>query len=1356
MILKQTSFNTVGAVAGGTVLTADTGFSFITDTVNKYGTGSLVDGSLYCNSGESISTAGYCSDAAVGTVSVGGTTQVIRFTFWFTAAPATEATFLTIYQGYTSAVSAICSLGLTGARKIRMTNATILGTQQGLSATTLAVNTPYTVELRVNVANDTQTLRIYTTDLQSATPVEEITGATNTTSTQIDTVRIGRINGVTWTGGFRWDDYKRLDDWYAAPGANFPWEEHFNGTLASNVVTNANISLVTGTAPVVASSGLAGPHKDQKMCSFSSNSSQFRSIQATDLAASTSGAPLPIDTWERFYFRPAANPPPGRYQAFWKTGGSNAVQEFKPLIYGVLPRQVANLNGNAAHMGGVVADVNWSTLQTTNGGAIQTGSADFGEILTGLASGVPVRIRIHCGDNAPTWAKNLGGGPLNMHDANIGSSLYTCPKWWDATFLAAFDDFMTKMAVAVIPSGPYAGQTLEQCPAVRQVAVHPATTEYAEPLLRGIGPTTVAVGGPNNGLTIRQILVAAGIDTSTMAGSVATSIPANDTAAILHPSVITSGGKSRWYNYGWRTTRWYIPFNPYQAVTTSGGNTTDPLNWTKTAMDTISARMGEHVVLANNSYRAPMSELGGTYEEVYTNLALATGSPVSFQSATAANLEDAYRALAGKSGASTAECIGAAVDAALGITTESTDTLNVLTFDAGSGVTANRGDSVELPSQWNSAGVTNTQLDTWNNFAKARAPAEIDYTLTFSEYTPGRFSVQLWNGSPNWNDEVLNIADELVNLDINQWSRFGIKYTYDPPNASKLVVRIFHGESVHSDTGPTGVLNATGGTAANGGYRLRNIGQWSQVTGDSRVAVYFDEWKSSILGSVGPLDSGDQQVQFVNQWRFSEWYNNAGTMTERPLTLVGSVTTAPTTEALNIGETTVTGTTTTGLRFSGDPGVGNIYCGWNTQGVNWTQHTEERARLEAANVPGIGNVVCKEGFYRIFEALRNISQYPEGVDSWTEMDNAAPNVDIISVSFDPEADGGESVITTRMNQIVNGTFDPFFNKLAQKIKNYWNNYGTVVHFNYANEPDSQGNSGWWKDLTRLRVARQAARYAHFYLLAQGCPRESFEVTSSTLFNATAYSHGTRWRGAGNFAVDGANDANNRQDGINQYHPDWKGTITTAGGFWTGAWNPNPADFYRDGEVDPWGYGSGPIIRTWSANSYCPHENLVGYVDSVGSKWTLDFYRRHKFSTHDGTYANSHGGGWQKFFRALYGPQGLPIHLAEWGYSVYQRSPGAYTLNPALRTSDIQESVNHAATMMDDLANENVYAFSKWRQNTGTTDGSDIWAFGYRNDGVGNPIVDPEPGNMYRKQVAAMFANARAIEPFRGPNPKPLP
>ena len=1348
MILSQASFNTAGKVAGNVVAPADTIFSWIQGTA-LYGANSLTDNSLYCNLGENVSTIGYVAEAGTGVVSAGGRKQVLKFSFWFTNLPAVQVTIAQVFQGYQPSFAATpATMALDGTGKLKIYSGTASGALQDTSTMTLAINTAYTLEWMVNTTLNTQELRIYTTSSQSASPVETMTGVT-AAATSIDTVRVGRMNGVTWTSGFRLDDYKRLDDWWAAPAANFPWDEHFNGTLASNIVTNTNISSVTGTAPVVASSGLSGPHKDQKMCSFSSNSSQFRYLEANDLDPYTSGT----ETWERFYFRPSTTPPTGKYQAFWRTGGAVTSETLKPLIYGPMPRQFSHLNGNT-HMGGIVADVNWSGLQTTNGGAIATGGTEFAEILNCLATGLPVRIRIHGGDVAPTWAKNLGTGPLNLHTVDDGSVLYTCPKWWESAFLTAFDDFMTKMAAAVIPSGPYAGQTLEQCPAIRQVAVNPATTEYAEPFIRGFGSGTTAIGGPNDGLNIRQILDAAGLDNTTYSGGNPTAVPANDTAAILHPSAITTGGKSRWYNYGWKTTRWYIPFNPYQTIRSdTGALSTDPLNWTLTAMQTISSRMGNQAVLANNSYRAPMSDLGATYEEMYENLNLTTGSSLSYQTASSATIGDVYRALPGKSAATDKEALTAAVEAALGIITEADDPLNILTMAT---VTANRADSVELPSLWSSAGITNTQLDTWRLFAEARAPASTDYTLTFSEYAPGKFSVQLWDGEPNWTDEILNIADEIVNLDVNQWSRFGIKYTYNPPTASQLTVRVFHGESVHADTGPTGTMNATGSTAANGGYRLRNIGQWSQLTTDSRVAVYFDEWKASVLGSVGPIDSADQQVPFINQWRFSEWYNNAGTMMERPLTLVGAVTTAPATEAINIGDTSIhLDTQTYGSRFAGDPGVGKIYVGWNTQGSSWTQHTEERARLESVNVPGIGTVVCKEGIYRVFQILRNVSQYPEGVDDWVEMGDAAPNVDIISVTFDPEGDGGETVIATRMNQIINGTYDPFLTKLAQKINNYWTNHGTVVHINYANEPESTNNSGWWKDLTRLRLARQASRYTHFFLLNQGCPREAFEVTSPTLFNETAREHGVRWRGAGSVLVDGAVTTNTRQDSINQYHPDWKGTITTTGGYWTTAWNPNPADFYQDGELDPWGYGRGPIIRTWSANSYCTHEELRPYVDSVNSKWTLDYYRRHKFSTHDGTFANSHAGGWQKFFRALYGTQGLPIHLGEWGYPVLQRSEAAYTTTPSLRTSDIQESINHVSTMMDDLANENVYGFSKWRQVVNTPDSSDQRSFGYRNDGTGTYMVDPEPGNMYRKQVAAAFAHARAIEPFRGPHAKPV-
>lgn len=95
------------------------------------------------------------------------------------------------------------------------------------------------------------------------------------------------------------------------------------------------------------------------------------------------------------------------------------------------------------------------------------------------------------------------------------------------------------------------------------------------------------------------------------------------------------------------------------------------------------------------------------------------------------------------------------------------------------------------------------------------------------------------------------------------------------------------------------------------------------------------------------------------------------------------------------------------------------------------------------------------------------------------------------------------------------------------------------------------------------------------------------------------------------------------------------------------------------------------------NSYCP--GAWSQVISQGyMNWSKATYQTHKFSD------PGHGGRYQQFLRALYGPNGQPISLNEWGY-------GAHMIGG---NTDVTNSVKMAQLHMDDFVANNVFAMNK--------------------------------------------------------------
>lgn len=411
---------------------------------------------------------------------------------------------------------------------------------------------------------------------------------------------------------------------------------------------------------------------------------------------------------------PPPPPPPGSYKA---------------PVTGVGPRSAGNISGRAADIGFVVADCDWQTLQPTEGGPIVTSTTSglgWNQIETARANNLPYRLRVHCGDQAPSWAKNTGGAPMTLIQTEQkpgqpppGAETFTCGRWWTAAYLAAWGGFMQDLAAL-----------LEDDPLCREVASHPATTHYAEPFQRGTKPVE-ATAGPNAGKTnvqvIYETMIASGVSAADAqaeknAGGGIIGPSRADKAAMLWPTDLVTVGSARiprWRTFGWETTRFYIPFNPFQQweVTNAGSSTfaynvrADPGGWTATCINTMSTNMRAQVVVGNNSLRAPLSAAGPAYTQLYKDLTDATASANGYQTATQEILTQQYDLVA--PGSSASQALATTIRLGLGMITEANDIPESLVTAP---VTALRGRSIELPPNWQN-NLSAADAATFNNFA---------------------------------------------------------------------------------------------------------------------------------------------------------------------------------------------------------------------------------------------------------------------------------------------------------------------------------------------------------------------------------------------------------------------------------------------------------------------------------------------------------------------------------------------------------------------------------------------------------------------------------------------------------------
>lgn len=291
----------------------------------------------------------------------------------------------------------------------------------------------------------------------------------------------------------------------------------------------------------------------------------------------------------------------------------------KPVLQGLLDRDgqpPPQYIGTAVR--GWVVKTYWKDLQHSAGGALADNNAIDQAVAAirtinaahpGLNMGL--KLRVYTGIYAPDWAKNLGGGSVNVVDPQ-DKEQGTIGRFWTDDFGKAYADLEQKLAAK------YDG-----VPEVREVVISRCTTFFAEPFIRDKGDK----------------------------GSVANMLAAGFSADVdqtCHRQEIDA-------HKVWAQTHSALDFSPYQNIERKGVRSVDE-GFTESMMDYCRTTLGARCVIENNSIRTPVQP---NYAAMYDRIKQ-LGPPISFQTANPNKIGDllATLAWAAQEGANSVELPG--------------------------------------------------------------------------------------------------------------------------------------------------------------------------------------------------------------------------------------------------------------------------------------------------------------------------------------------------------------------------------------------------------------------------------------------------------------------------------------------------------------------------------------------------------------------------------------------------------------------------------------------------------------------------------------------------------------------------
>jgi hypothetical protein len=1261
-----------------------------------------------------------------------GVKMLARAVIRVSAQPSADMVIMHAYDGVVATGIRIGDVMWQADGKLRMRSgfSTVATTTLALST-----NTDYAVEWLVDLGTRTQTLRVYTDLDQQAQPVAEITGATPSTPSMVTQFQIGKMTTGTWTGGITVDEWIRADDWYAVATAD-TYNEHFDSlAIGASVAVNANINSITGTPPVIAAGGV---RTDQKAMSYPAGSSAGPG--EVESKRFPSGVTL---GYHRFYCKISEVPAdPTENMVFWQAKGIGGGASFGLSATG------------SPSVGNTVDVLLWS-------GTDWTGYADGSKSPQGQVN-IPVG----------TWFR------VEIKVTDDGNGHFTCQADFyvgTAKHLSGSTNRAARLTGLAVSGGiraAWLGQTLAT-PGVNKVPV-----QFDEWRGTTAGPVGAIPLSEQSDTPVGQQWAFTEWD--------GPQGPQAETPLILE-GVIQGDDNADTFRVRkgqfQKNGRDFVPvgFNMMAAALPDGSE--DPLDPVpaETARATWEAHSTEFMTAMRDDWhvdtfrlqlgQAGIDPQGINYSQTYVDRVVDIVS----------TLRD--------NGFITILCM------------QDWDGVHGEMHELPTAHT-NRAWAKLLPyiNAWSSAKRSGVAAEIFNEPWIASTSDPITPSANdWSQWKNGGHPSGTISQATNQGD--LAVGHQQVLEAIRATGFKGVVLASGPDKGHTLsgitpltdtlanpnVAYTIHTQHYH----------VNGNTADQDRVAVWEP-RWSTPRALNTIAVTATEWSmrrevaDGDTNNLKPATEGylqwhhDQGIGMqpwaidtdptdnyayvmavggANAWVPNDWDlwtpppgtpNNTGSG-ELLFALYPTWGGQPTVEPIELGSTEISSETTTGgggggEAFTGDPGMGQkMYVGVDTYASSdrWNLSSDFMVSLRSlsAGTNWPTNSRVTQGGYRGFYASFNPSiSWGKHTDaSWPLHRKVAANVAMASWTFDSLSASGAAAI-------FGGDRDGFLDTLAIYIQEFYERYGHLFILDLGNEPDAWGNAAnqsrvplWHHNL------RRAMRYVHFYLLDKGVDERAFMVSSCTLTQGACAQHVVRHgkpinTSGLNWNSTFPDDEQYRGDALYYYCSDWKETRTATGGYWTDAFDPNPADFIQPGEMDEWNYGRGPIMKMWSCNIYERpiYEDHGGYDSETQFRGTKS---SNTFSTYPGYLF--------KFNQALYGGsspvlplphannKGLPISVGEWSMGVMVLEPTDPT-DPAV-TADVWTEVH-----LPDLLANNVVMINKWRYVQPAYGGSSIqndamtfhWKCG--TGGRGSKLYDDNNANS--KAYAALFNTDMVADP----------
>ena len=274
---------------------------------------------------------------------------------------------------------------------------------------------------------------------------------------------------------------------------------------------------------------------------------------------------------------------------------------------------------NVAHFpglfGGVVINATWAQMQPAAGGAVDFSRVDaaLGQVRSYNAAHADaplgVKLRIFAGNQAPSWAKQIDGGPVMLRRNPQGCPSAPCPisvgKVWDASYITAWRAFQAAVAARY-----------DAEPLIRAVSVTSCGMQTDEPFV----PTVDTAARAN----LRQAGYTDDLEKSCLMGAI------QDYSA-------------------WKLTPIDYTFNPFNLM--AGGN---DVSFPTSVMKACRDALGGRCLLGNHALSPAMSAQNAEVVKAIASM----GRPIYFQTDSPANMKDDWTgtlALAAQNGATAVE-----------------------------------------------------------------------------------------------------------------------------------------------------------------------------------------------------------------------------------------------------------------------------------------------------------------------------------------------------------------------------------------------------------------------------------------------------------------------------------------------------------------------------------------------------------------------------------------------------------------------------------------------------------------------------------------------------------------------------